>query len=309
MIRRLAPEAPAADVKEVRFSVVIPTLRRGPLLRMTLEGLLACDPRPAELIVIDADSERSAQEIVDELARRDGSWRLRYLTSAPGLAQQRNLGIDEAKGDVIVFLDDDVQMSPDLLKRLGAAYADEAVLGATGRVVEPEDPRIGNPRSVLRRWLPGGGREGQFTRYGYPRYLQTLDQSRDVEYMLGCLMSARRTAAQQVRFDEDLGQYALAEDEDFSYRLSRLGRIRYVPEAVVHHRKVGYLSHDSRDFGRLVVRNRAYLFRKNFPQTPLARTQFGLFVAALVAHRLVNRKWRGAQGLIEGAVAVMRAAR
>lgn len=309
MIRRLAPEAPAADVKEVRFSVVIPTLRRGPLLRMTLEGLLACDPRPAELIVIDADSERSAQEIVDELARRDGSWRLRYLTSAPGLAQQRNLGIDEATGDVIVFLDDDVQMSPDLLKRLGAAYADEAVLGATGRVVEPEDPRIGNPRSVLRRWLPGGGREGQFTRYGYPRYLQTLDQSRDVEYMLGCLMSARRTAAQQVRFDEDLGQYALAEDEDFSYRLSRLGRIRYVPEAVVHHRKVGYLSHDSRDFGRLVVRNRAYLFRKNFPQTPLARTQFGLFVAALVAHRLVNRKWRGAQGLIEGAVAVMRAAR
>jgi glycosyltransferase involved in cell wall biosynthesis len=306
---RLGPEAPSADMKKVRFSIVIPTLRRGALLRMTLEGLLACDPGPDEVIVIDADPERSAQAIVEELASRAGSSRLRYLTSAPGLAQQRNLGIDEAKGDVIVFVDDDVQIPPDLLERLGAAYADEAVLGATGRVVEPEDPRIGNPRSVLRRCLPGGGREGQFTRYGYPRYLQTLDQSRDVEYMLGCLMSARHAAARQVRFDEGLGRYALAEDEDFSYRLSRLGRIRYVPEAVVHHRKIGYLSHDSRDFGRLVVKNRAYLFRKNFPQTALARTQFALFVAGLVAHRLLNRKWRGAQGLIEGAAAVMRARR
>lgn len=309
MIRRLAPEAPAADTKEVRFSVVIPTLRRAALLRMTLEGLLACDPRPAEVIVIDADPEQSAQEIVDDLTRRDGSWRLRYLTSPPGLAQQRNLGIDEATGDVIVFLDDDVQIPPDLLERLGVAYADEAVLGATGRIVEPEDPRIGNPGSALRRWLPGGGREGQFTRYGYPRYLRTLDQPQDVEYMLGCFMSARRAAAQQVRFDDGLGQYALAEDEDFSYRLSRLGRIRYVPEVVVHHRKVGYLSHDSRDFGRLVVTNRAYLFRKNFPQTALARAQFALLVAALVAHRLVNRRWRGAQGVIEGALAVIRARR
>jgi GT2 family glycosyltransferase len=306
---RLSPEAPPADTKEVTFSVVIPTLRRGQMLRMTLEGLLACDPRPAEVIVIDADPERSAQNIVDELAGDDESCRLRYLTSAPGLAAQRNLGVDAATGDVLVFLDDDVRIAPDLLERLAGAYADDSVLGATGRIIEPEDPRIGHPHSVLRSWLPGGGREGEFTRYGYPRYVQTLDQPRDVEYMFGCFMSARREAAQHIRFDERLGQYALAEDEDFSYRLSRLGRIRYVPEAVVHHRKVGYLSQDSRAFGRLVVRNRAYLFRKNFRQTPLARAQFVLLVAALIAHRVVNRQWRGAQGVIEGAVAVMRARR
>ena len=82
--------------------------------------------------------------------------------------------------------------------------------------------------------------------------------------MKGCFMSARREAATTVRFDEQLTGYALAEDEDFSYRLSRLGRIRYAPEIVVQHRKLGFGAQDPRRLGRLVVVNRAYLFRKNF---------------------------------------------
>ena len=81
-------------------------------------------------------------------------------------------------------------------------------------------------------------------------------------------MSARRELAARCRFDEHLGAYALAEDEDFSYRLSRHGRVVYLPDMVVVHEKLGFRSFDSRDFGKLVVRNRAYLFRKNFPQTP-----------------------------------------
>jgi len=119
--------------------------------------------------------------------------------------------------------------------------------------------------------------------------------------MSGCFMTARRDIAERIGFDEDLPGYGLAEDEDFSYRLSRVGRIRYLPDAVVEHRKIGFRSHDSRDFGRLVVVNRAYLFRKNFERTPLARVQFALLVLVLLAHRLVNREWRGAAGLVDGA--------
>jgi hypothetical protein len=158
----------------------------------------------------------------------------------------------------------------------------------------------------VRRLLPGGGREGTFTRYGYPRYVRDPGVERDVEFMPGCFMSARREAAATVRFDEHLSGYALAEDEDFSFRLSHLGRIRYDPRIVLTHRKLGFGSQDARRFGSLVVVNRTYLFRKNFEQTPLARAQFGLLVGMLVAHRLANREWRGAQGLVEGAFQVLR---
>jgi GT2 family glycosyltransferase len=283
----------------VRFSVVIPTMRREAILAATLDSLRRCDPAPHEVIVIDADPEGSSQPIVTEFDHEVDP-AVRYVRSRASLTLQRNLGIGGATGDVLVFLDDDVDIEPDLFARLEEAYRDPAVVGATGRIVEPESGR-GGPRSALRRLLPGGGHEGTFTRYGYPRYLRDLDSPTDVEFMQGCFMSARRKLAAQVLFDEELGGYALAEDEDFSYRLSRLGRIRYVPGIVIHHRKLGFGSQDSRRFGRLVVKNRAYLFRKNFPQTRLARAQFGLLVLALVGHRVVNGELRGALGVLEGA--------
>jgi GT2 family glycosyltransferase len=279
----------------MRFSVVIPTLGRVEPLRMTLTSVLGCDPPADEVIVVDADPGRSAFAVAEGLGAR-------ALAAPRGLTRQRNLGVREASGDVVVFLDDDVEVEPGLFAGLAEAYADPGVVGVTGRVVEPGPSRRGSPDSAGRRLL-FRGEEGTFTRAGYPRRLARLDAPADVEYMQGCFMSARRELAQEVGFDEALDGYALAEDEDFGYRLSRVGRIRYVPALRVVHRRLGFTSHDSRAFGRLVVRNRSYLFRKNFPQTRRARAEFAVLVGVLVAHRLVNREWRGALGLVEGAAA------
>jgi len=284
----------------MRFSVVIPTMRREQILAETLASLEACDPPPDEVIVVDSDDAGSSQPVVTAFDQAF-SRAVRYHRTAPSLTRQRNLGIDDASGDVVVFLDDDVSVPSRLFAELEEVYDEGNVVGATGKVVEPDDDRRLGPLSPLRRLLLGRGREGTFTRYGYPRYLGDVDRPGDVEFMKGCFMSARREAATTVRFDEELTGYALAEDEDFSYRLSRIGRIRYAPEIVVEHRKLGFGSQDPRRFSRLVVVNRAYLFRKNFPRTPAARAQFGLFVGMLVAHRIANRQWRGAQGVLEGA--------
>ena len=289
----------------MKFSVVIPTMRREQILEATLNSLQQSDPAPDEVIVIDADVDRSSQPVVTAFDQQVAPT-VRYHNSKPSLTRQRNLGIDDATGDVIVFLDDDVSIPPDLFGRLADVYRHPDIVGATGQVIEPSSARWLGPRSALRRLLPGGGREGTFTRYGYPRYLRHFDRPLEIEFMQGCFMSARREAAVKVRFDEHLGGYALAEDEDFSYRLSRLGPIRFVPGIVVRHRKLGFGSADERMFGRLVVVNRAYLFRKNFRRSVLARTQFVLLIGMFVGHRLVNRNWRGAQGLLEGSVQVLR---
>ena len=290
----------------MRFSVVIPTMRREEILAGTLASLESCNPAPDEVIVVDSDDDGSSQPVVTAFDQAVPA-AVRYVRTTPSLTRQRNIGIDDASGDVVVFMDDDVGIEPDLFARLDEVYRDSEVVGATGRVVEPESKRRGGPASPLRRLLPGGGREGTFTRYGYPRYLRDLDHPRDIEFMQGCFMTARRAAAAAVRFDEQLGGYALAEDEDFSFRLSRVGTVRYAPEIVIHHRKLGFGSQDARRFGRLVVVNRTYLFRKNFRRTPLARLQFGLLVALLLGHRLVNREWSGARGLLEGSVRAWRA--
>jgi glycosyltransferase involved in cell wall biosynthesis/GT2 family glycosyltransferase len=286
----------------VRFSVVIATKGRPDALRETLRSLGRCEPEPDELIVVDGDPEGSAGAPVRELDQCHDGPPARYVASEPGLTRQRNLGTSAATGDVIVFLDDDVEVSPGLFAALARAYRERDVVGATGFVVERSGRRLGDKASRLRRLLLGRRGEGTMTRFGYPRRLPESSAERDVEFMQGCLMSARRELVERVRFDERLTGYGLAEDEDFSYRLSRLGRIRYLPDATVVHKNTGFRTADQRSFNRTVVVNRAYLFRKNFERTPLARAQFAIFVLFLLAHRALNREWRGIVGIGEGAL-------
>jgi GT2 family glycosyltransferase len=283
-----------------RISVVIATKGRPDDLRATLASLARLDPAPEELLVVDGDPDRSAEPVAGEAPAAT------YLHTPPGLTLQRNRGVRAAGGDVVVFLDDDVDVDTDLLARLGAAYADPAVVGATGRVIEGDPRRFGNKRSRVRRLLFRGP-DGTFTRFGYPLRLQDVDSERDVQLMQGCLMSARRASAEAVGFDEQLAGYGLAEDEDFSCRLSRTGRVRYMPDAVVRHKNTGMTSSAVRRFNRDVVVNRAYLFRKNFARTPTARAGFCALVALLIAHRVVNREWDGVRGLLDGSVQAWRA--
>jgi GT2 family glycosyltransferase len=281
----------------MRFSVVIPTLGRADELRETLASLMPL--RPHEVIVVDGDPARSAEPVVRDAGAT-------FLTSEPGSSHQRNAGIRAATGDVVVFADDDVTFDAGVFAALDRVYGDPSVVGATGLVIEPASHRFGGKESLLRRLVLGGAREGTFTRAGYPVYIRRTSERHDVEVMPGCFMSARRELAEQVGFDEKLPGYALAEDEDFSFRLSRLGRLRYEPAASITHRKLGFSTQDRRAFSRRVAVNRAYLFRKNFPQTPLARVQFALMFIVQLAHRLVNRDFAGARGLLEGAAEAWR---
>jgi GT2 family glycosyltransferase len=118
--------------------------------------------------------------------------------------------------------------------------------------------------------------------------------------MPGALMSARREVAAEVRFDEALSGYALGEDDDFSYRLSRRGRVRYLPDAVVDHLALGTRTMDRRVQDRLVILNRTYLFRKNFGDTLRGRIGFAALIAMIFAHRVLNREWSGVRGLLDG---------
>jgi GT2 family glycosyltransferase len=288
-----------------RCSVLIATLGRPDVLSRALASVGAGDTLPEEVVVVDGDPSRGAQSAA-KAAASTVPCPVTYVSSRPGLTHQRNVALERATGDVIVFIDDDARLEPDALTRLLAAYDDPTVVGATGKVVEPASNRRGGKTSRWRRLLPGGGTDGHFTRFGYPRRLTDEDVAGNVEFMAGCFMSARTDAARQVGFDEQLPGYALAEDEDFSYRLSRLGSIRYCPDAVVLHDNAGFGSRDTRAFGRQVVRNRSYLFRKNFAQTPLARVQFALLLVLLMGHRLANGDLRGAIGIAEGAVESLR---
>ena len=286
------------------FSVVIPTVGRSEALRDTIASVLACDPPPREILVVDGSEHRSAEEIVSGFA--DAPIPVTHQPSPRGLTIQRNRGLAASSGEVTVFLDDDVDLEADIFTHLDRAYQDPNVLGATGRVIEPDAGRVVGKESPSKRFLFGGGVEGGFTRFGYPRRIIDPTHEQDVEFMQGCFMTVRTETGSEVGFDDTMTGYALAEDEDFSYRLSRRGRIRFMPNAIVRHKNLGFGTRDGRIFGRQVVVNRTYLFRKNFPRPLLARIQFAAFIGLLVLHRLLNREWRETRGLLEGSIEALR---
>lgn len=50
----------------------------------------------------------------------------------PGVSAARNLGIEQAKGDIIAFVDDDALPFPDWAKEMVKTYEDESIIGVTG---------------------------------------------------------------------------------------------------------------------------------------------------------------------------------
>src|SRR6266849_368748 len=100
------------------FSVVVPTLGRPDSLASTIAAVCACDPAPEEVVVVDGDAAATARAVAESFADNG----VRWVPSAPGLTRQRNAGMAEARGDVVVFLDDDARPAPDVFAHLGIAY-------------------------------------------------------------------------------------------------------------------------------------------------------------------------------------------
>ncbi|PXW69288.1 glycosyl transferase family 2 [Loktanella sp. PT4BL] len=104
-----------------RLSIIIPTYNRPSILpRAVASALVAC-PESAEIIVVD-DRSNTAQTALISMS---GDPRLRIVANDgdKGAAGARNFGVSIARGDIILFLDDDDELIPDYPERVLAAAA------------------------------------------------------------------------------------------------------------------------------------------------------------------------------------------
>jgi glycosyltransferase involved in cell wall biosynthesis len=211
----------------MKFSVIICTRNRGPLIEQTIHSILAGARLPDELLVIDQSDDDATGEVVRRIAESEP--RLRYLpTLTRGLSRARNVGIREACGDVLVFTDDDVIVLSDWLARIIEEYQNCPNLGIVfGTVIPPENYDWQNehiPYIILTTMRP-------VTR----SYFQVSG--------MGANMCVSRATVQAIGdFEEQLGAGTpLIGFEDFEYAFRALYanpmvRIHHVDDIrVVHH--------------------------------------------------------------------------
>ena len=127
----------------LKVTVAIPTYNRADFLRQTLAGLVAQQfPRDHfEILVLDNNSTDHTRAVVAEFASAHPAPRY-LLETHQGLDYARNRAIAEARGDIIVFGDDDILVQPHWLARMTAPLlADSSQrIGAVGGEVIPIFP-------------------------------------------------------------------------------------------------------------------------------------------------------------------------
>ncbi|MGD0882557.1 MAG: glycosyltransferase [Acidimicrobiales bacterium] len=103
-------------------SVVIPTFSRKGSLGTVLEPVLG-DPATGEVIVVVDGCRDGSFELLTEWSRQDHRLKPLFQENA-GEARARQAGLEAATGDVVVFLDDDVIITPGVITGHMAHHAD-----------------------------------------------------------------------------------------------------------------------------------------------------------------------------------------
>jgi len=112
----------------MKVSVVILTRNSEKTIRKCLESLLNQSFKPHEIIVVDHSDDRTP-----EIAKQMGAKVIRVSRKGRGYA--RNIGIREAVGDIIVFIDSDCIAHPLWLENLIKEFEkNTAIAGVSGNV-------------------------------------------------------------------------------------------------------------------------------------------------------------------------------
>ncbi len=208
------------------LSIVVPTHNRASLLNDCVESLMVQDfpPDRYEIIVVDDWSTDQTSAIIAGLQSRAGRRDLKYVHSdGRGLNAARNCGLRVAKGDPILFVDDDV-LAPETWLRANAE----------GILRHPESGCLGGPVRLRLEGKPPRfcGRDG----LGESE-LDLGEIERGVDFVMGANFCVRRGAVDKVGpFNESLPIYG--DETEWEMRLVRGGgQIVYLPKAWLWHRR------------------------------------------------------------------------
>ncbi|MGB3511554.1 MAG: glycosyltransferase [Microcoleaceae cyanobacterium] len=110
---------------KLKISVIIPVYNGGEKFHRCLSSLATTSLHPEEIIVV-ADGDTDGSWCV---AKEFGAKVIRLPTSG-GPAKARNLGAKAAKGDILFFIDADVEVHPDTIAKVENLFTTEPELGA-----------------------------------------------------------------------------------------------------------------------------------------------------------------------------------
>jgi GT2 family glycosyltransferase len=202
------------EAKWPRISVIVCTHNGSGTILDCLRGLQRLDYPAIEVIIVNDGSTDDTVDIARQFPFDVIS------ISHLGLSTARNVGLQNATGEIIAYIDDDAWPDPDWLTYLALTFRDEACSGAGGPNIRPPGE---STVSDCAADSPGG-----------PIHVMLTDV--EAEHLPGCNMAFRRDALAAVGGFDPAFRTA-GDDVDLCWRMQSAGlKLVFSPAAVVWHR-------------------------------------------------------------------------
>lgn len=225
------------------LTVAICTRHRPADLRRAVLSVVGATlpPVPVEVLIVDdGDAPLDASDLEAMVMGRGYPFRCLHNAGPHGLIHGRVLAIREAKHEVVLFLDDDVEIDPQYLTRLAEAYAshpDAAGIGGIDALIGGK----GTLSQIYRRiFLLESNHPGRFSSSGFTGsmdYWALQDRPFETEFLSGCNMSFRKAALAALRPPPWLEGYSHGEDIFLSLAARASGALFVDPELRVDHHR------------------------------------------------------------------------
>jgi len=252
----------------MKLSLVLVTRNRPELARQALDSVTRSSSQVDQVVVVDQSQPGQLLQAPNDID---------YLAICEqGLSRGRNRGIDLARGEIIVCIDDDCTVQPGWLDDLKRRFSDCPQLGLVfGQVI----PVAHDPAQVV---IPG-------LVFKKSSLARNFAERIRVEGMGACMALRRRCWERVSGFDSQLGagtSLCAGEELDFSLRVMALGYwISNEPRFQVFH-------HGSRSHEELAALARGYWQGTGaalFKNLRAGRLEVGLYLAQLALRFFVGR--------------------
>ena len=199
-------------------SVIICTYNRADHLKKCLDSMLDQTYDKFEVIIVNGPSTDRTENLLKQYP-----FRYIHQKKKGGLSEARNLGVSEAKGEIVAFIDDDAVADKNWIKSHAIKYKDEKV-GGVGGTIKGKNGKIAEYKNKVNKFGVLA-KEKKIANTGNEWFNTTC----------GCNTSFRKKILEEIGGFDDYYNYWF-DETDVCVRMAKAGyKIEFDVDAVVQH--------------------------------------------------------------------------
>ena len=207
-----------------KISIIVPIYNAEEIIPITIPKILSQNyPRKLiEIIIIDDGSMDNSRKVLLGLNGIDDCIIIKHSKNQ-GRAYARNSGIAKATGEILLFLDCDMEINNDFIFQHALLHKKKDVIGVHSKILPPKIIKL----NKFQRYL-----------YSKKRGAQKLNENKPLPFnyfIIGCTSIKKNAIKKSGVFNTDLPCYG--EDLDFAYKLYKKfpNGLRYSSKPIAYH--------------------------------------------------------------------------